>query len=415
MSKETTAHGRVSCGSTEINHVKDPMEVPNAAVANFDSLKRLAETVVDSICFDNVNGDVKLIVRNSAGENVAFIVSSAAMIRACRPWNRILAGPFAGAQPDHPKILDFREDDYDALKILMDIIHFQFTQVPTSLTLTGLHQMAVITDRYFATALVAPWIHRWVEAIEHTIDGPSAPLWLWIAWEYGLLDKFDRVSQALYMDLALKCRAPVSDVSCGTSVHVNHSECGTWNGHVLFASESYPDDIWDTIKIARTNTIHLLLDPVYEYLTKLFVAANSYILEENNTTRKLCRLLRRDCLRLQIGSLIASLIPLGLWPQKDASEITMSLRSLSEALLGINLSDCCSNEFSPGTAELYQRKRKRAVSDISSTGRATCGGFSEVIGKIQKVRDDDYSVITTKHRHYMMKQRKQWDGDWTEE
>src|SRR5207247_7832607 len=125
-------------------------------------------------------------------------------------------GPFAEAQPHHPKILDFRGDDCEALKILMHIIHFQFPQVPTSLTVTVFHRMSILTDKYMATSLVTPWIPRWVEALEHTIDS-YAPLWVWITWEYGLIDIFDRVAYKLSMEISLDDRNPGLDNSRGST------------------------------------------------------------------------------------------------------------------------------------------------------------------------------------------------------
>lgn len=143
----------------------------------------------------------------------------------------------------------------------------------------------------------------------------------------------------------------------------------------------------------ENKTVFLLLDPVYGYLDRLLVAVKS---KENNIATDLCRHLHRDCLRLQIGSVIAGLTSFDLWPRKGASEITMSPRSLLDALLSIAVSNCKSNDFSPKSGP------------YSPIG-APCGVYSQVIVTVQKVRDDSHSITTTKQRLYMRKQRRQWD------
>lgn len=69
----------------------------------------------------------------------------------------MLAG---GGQPDHPRILDFTEDNCVALSIMMNIIHFRWDGVPVTLELGTLADLAVLTDKYMLTAHVSPWLHQ---------------------------------------------------------------------------------------------------------------------------------------------------------------------------------------------------------------------------------------------------------------
>jgi hypothetical protein len=46
-----------------------------------------------------------------------------------------MTGPFAESQPDHPKALDFSEDNYVALKSLLRIIYLDLSMFQTSYTL----------------------------------------------------------------------------------------------------------------------------------------------------------------------------------------------------------------------------------------------------------------------------------------
>ena len=164
----------------------------------------------------------------------------------------------------------------------------------------------------------------------------------------------------------------------------------------------------------RSSTIDLLLNPIYEYLDKLLATAESCVFEVKSASddgssdginasenaRELCRRLRRDCLYLQIGSLVCSLTTLGLWPRKDTSQITMSSRNLSEALLKIDVSDCIKNGLP---------KTRKSAGSL----RTTCGSFPNVIRKIQGVLDNKDGGIANKLERRMAEQRRKWDSGWT--
>jgi hypothetical protein len=58
------------------------------------------------------------------------------MTIACPPWAAMLIGPFAETQAAHPRIIDMRDNDHDALEILMNIIHLRFSKLPKTNKLT---------------------------------------------------------------------------------------------------------------------------------------------------------------------------------------------------------------------------------------------------------------------------------------
>lgn len=129
----------------------------------------------------------------------AFKVSSTAMIRASPFWEKVFLGPFAEAQPGHMKVLNYIEDDIDCLQILLDIIHLRFNRVPPELTLESLADMAALTDKFCATRMVGPWIQKWLDELVES----SRPEWIWISWEYGLKNIYDRAYRKLCMSMAI--------------------------------------------------------------------------------------------------------------------------------------------------------------------------------------------------------------------
>ena len=143
----------------------------------------------------------------------------------------------------------------------------------------------------------------------------------------------------------------------------------------------------------RKNNLSHLLDPLYQYIEELLSAVadggyethGSKPAESSRKLSGMCRNLRKDCLRLQAGSLIAGLRALALWPRKDVAEIMTSPKNLAEMLLGIKVSHCYDNGFS-----------RRALLNPG----ITCGSFSTTV-------DKDFK--STRHKTHLETQRQIWD------
>ncbi len=71
----------------------------------------------------------------------------------------------------------------------MNIIHFRFNLVPRTLELDALAELAMLSDKYWLTALSGPWLRNWIESLSPTMEGNgNESMLLWIAWEFGLSD-----------------------------------------------------------------------------------------------------------------------------------------------------------------------------------------------------------------------------------
>lgn len=180
----------------------------------------MSKTSVPVPIFFDPDGDVHILVHNPYNEKkTKFIASSKAMSFACDAWRKMLApnGGFKESQETDGKRHISMEDNPDALALLLRIAHLQFDKVPRALSLDAFYEVAVLTDKYFATSLVRPWIREWSNRLQQCdrlswIDQSEAidqethiwslrnwdqlPLqWLWIAWEFGDEDLFDKLVQ----------------------------------------------------------------------------------------------------------------------------------------------------------------------------------------------------------------------------
>jgi hypothetical protein len=146
-------------------------------------------------------------------DRVVGKVSPHAMALPSPVWEKFIFPPFPQrsmkdiAEPKGSKIvvepveeLDFAEDPAEALLILLNITHFRFTGIPTTLPLNILSEIAILCDKYDCVHLAKPWLPQWLanensewKSTDPTpttlaFGAPPAPpreKWLFIAWVFG--------------------------------------------------------------------------------------------------------------------------------------------------------------------------------------------------------------------------------------
>lgn len=94
------------------------------------------------------------------------------------------------------------EDDPEALKILVDIIHSRHKHAPKKVGLDLLTHIAILVDKYRlheAVGLYSDiWIRGLLPTVPKSIDGGDAVLqWLCISWVFELEEEFAKMSRVL--------------------------------------------------------------------------------------------------------------------------------------------------------------------------------------------------------------------------
>ncbi|KAK3935515.1 hypothetical protein QBC46DRAFT_412956 [Diplogelasinospora grovesii] len=166
---------------------------------DFDYFNGLASRVTHETDFNNGRGDINLIIKYDhfeESEFQSFLASSAAMIRS---YGNVCWLVRSG------------RDNHVIRKILMNIIHLRFGDVPQTLGLRTLAELAILTVKYMLTTLIAPWLKGWLGPLYPTIkESGNEYCWLWISWEFGLTDIFNHVSHKLCIETSLT-RAPLEE------------------------------------------------------------------------------------------------------------------------------------------------------------------------------------------------------------
>ncbi|KAK1770178.1 hypothetical protein QBC33DRAFT_313487 [Phialemonium atrogriseum] len=147
------------------------------------------------------DGDLRLEV---GPDKANCVVCSRTLSRASAVWKKMLNGPFLESRPrDGEWIVELPEDDYKALTLVLNILHFRFDRIPdpTTLTVDELFNLTILTDKYDLAHLLRPWVRPLSGSLlsqDHDLR------LLWIAWELGHMRLFrdiaERVLSSAFLD-----------------------------------------------------------------------------------------------------------------------------------------------------------------------------------------------------------------------
>ena len=141
---------------------------------------------------------------SGAKQKSVFRVSRSNMCCACKPWKAMLKPSSLFREGAlHTAEVSFEDDDPPALRILLDIAHLNFNQIPKRLDFVTLLKISVLCDKYDTVRLVTPWIRKWTESLKEQVYAPGHEEWLFIAWTFGDVNTYTLLTH----DLVLGSRA----------------------------------------------------------------------------------------------------------------------------------------------------------------------------------------------------------------
>lgn len=105
--------------------------------------------------------------------------------------------------PASDELLDFREDDAEALLLLLRIAHLDFISVKKQLSVAELYNIAILCDKYDCVHLIKPWVDEWslwaARGARHQVGGELVSKRLFIAWSFGRIVDFRTSASVLLM------------------------------------------------------------------------------------------------------------------------------------------------------------------------------------------------------------------------
>jgi len=149
------------------------------------------------------HGDLQLKI---GPDKKVFVVDSRTVLRSSAVWASILHKRVAMPDPDSTTsvTVELPDDDPWALRLLLAIIHGDFSRPPASPKLEELFRLTIATHKYDMAHVLRPWAAKWCDKLDHkqmssfeAEDALSYLRSLWIAWELGDSSIFNSAARAL--------------------------------------------------------------------------------------------------------------------------------------------------------------------------------------------------------------------------
>ncbi|KAI1323967.1 hypothetical protein F5Y16DRAFT_424500 [Xylariaceae sp. FL0255] len=204
------------------------------------------------------------------------------------------------------------EDDANAMKILLNIVHSKFARVPNYIALNDLYELAVLVEKYKMAEVLRPWAQKWShDLISNTAkDKSSNEKALFVSWVLGTRFGFEHFAK----DLA----------TVAESTYPKWGECKQPRG-----ATGYIIDI-------RRNMIATYVD-ILKKLVEDLAKPEKY---------PHCNCEVDTCTDQLLGALIRSFSASGLWPLPNNSALNKSPAQVYGAINNIKTtSSLCATRF----------------------------------------------------------------------
>ena len=322
--------------------------------------------------------------------------SSIALCRASPVWRNFLYPPWGSTRfvdlgsnnlpqgsPQYPPpsvtTIDFTEDSYSALKILLDFAHGKMPiQEPDEAPLAFRHDLAVLCDMYDCVELVKPLLRQFY----HIIAGGCNPHRskvesLMLAWVYGDESIFKNLIHHVTKSIRVTKQGDVVDR----------------HGHITPPDLVLPPGILDFILHARLEGIDFLLSNAYIGLERL-----------QSPDTVLCK--RPHCTPCDQG--LSSVIErrfkqIGIWPKIRAEDYEGSFDDLQVKFAEFSISS---------EAYMFVRRQHQANSGPQSPQSSTellchmCIQNAPSLSSISHDASVDFPIPEAFNRHMRIQEQK---------
>lgn len=149
------------------------------------------------------NGDVLFELSKDDATKSHLLVSSKVLSLASLVFAAMFTHGFCEGEnlsSSSPRLIPLPDDDPAALTLLCKILHFRTVDIPTTLEVAALANLAILCDKYDCADCVRPWSMLWLpQWLPHAGDDGFGKL-LFITYALDLPDAFSEVTLAFSKD-----------------------------------------------------------------------------------------------------------------------------------------------------------------------------------------------------------------------
>ncbi|KAF2131042.1 hypothetical protein P153DRAFT_430299 [Dothidotthia symphoricarpi CBS 119687] len=297
--------------------------------------------------------DVTLIVGTPDHPNgqMAFRINKGSLRNATKVWAKMLSGDWAESDMSE---IPFTDDSCFAFQIVLQIAHLQFHELPTSLTLQKLMDVATLADKYELARILRPVTEtkKWLQP--HRV---SPAVWR----TSTAIQEFAFITETLGSEDDLKYL--INKLAMNVRIDII-------GGYYPFTSDGTKDrlrlDLLDRISAQVISLRMKILEEILNFCKNAL---------HNVVTRKVARCKQTSCPIGSIGILIQTFNSAGLFPLPDK---TSSMgRSVCDYWLGLRELTTMYNN--------YGAQYCKITTVVNNRQRSACFGDFGIVGETRAV------------------------------
>ena len=98
-----------------------------------------------------------------------------------------------------PQVI-FKDDDFQAMTVMMNVLHLQHQNVPKRTTFDQLHNIAIICDKYDLARSMGLWLDTWAQQFIGQEEKKGFEGWLLIATVFQQKEVFTRMTKHIILN-----------------------------------------------------------------------------------------------------------------------------------------------------------------------------------------------------------------------
>ncbi|KZL75673.1 nuclear pore protein [Colletotrichum incanum] len=195
-------------------HEHPSADEPNPKRQRLESTETKPPIILDEY------GDLRLCVgADHVDQPSTYLDCSKALARLSSVMKKMLFGGFMESRPKEGSqgnwVVHLPDDQPNPMRLMLEIMHGDFGQVPETMDLPILHTLLVLMDKYDTISLTRPWARTWLTSAK--TSGDHAKL-LSVAWILGDMELFSTTTSYLVQSSTINEEGDlIIDLSSSTS------------------------------------------------------------------------------------------------------------------------------------------------------------------------------------------------------
>jgi hypothetical protein len=153
------------------------------------------------------NGDLYMVFNSNDSESKRLLVSRYILCLSSKVFDAMVGDSSQFQEATNPTLshdgireVAFNDDDFPAMRTIMNILHLQHDRVLLRISFTQLRETAMICDKYDLVQSVGLWPATWAQHYVDRIEKKAFEDWLLIASVFKQKEAFTKITRHLIVN-----------------------------------------------------------------------------------------------------------------------------------------------------------------------------------------------------------------------